>query len=324
MPLRKALKFPRPSLEAQCTHTTMTRVYGVTNLCCACHRPGPFGWVYQCTQDQEGIIDDALAQGDLASSLAIRVLSLMLIQLRSRAAAIKSALAWLTSATSRWPATDPINSPHCCGKKKRHCPPLKPRNIISANTRFQGSTARKECLYRICARCRPTCVDRAYISIDAVADGQIPPTAATGFGFHSIAGRPVTDARLVKTIGQRPVPPDTPDSSPRLSWLKSSLCLMDLLERQIVCGGHLSAARDSLSDDTPCSVSEPPPCLGTLTRSPPCNNLESISQLLPEDPPVSPILGVHTRGDTESSYTNLRLGAGNGFERGISDMITAA
>ncbi|KAM0667234.1 hypothetical protein ACQRIU_005089 [Beauveria bassiana] len=130
--------------------------------------------------------------------------------------------------------------------------------------------------------------------------------------------------------------------SPRLSWLKSSLCLMDLLERQIVCGGHLSSARDSLSDEAPCSVSEPPPCPGTLTRSPPCNNLEAISQLLPEDPPVcvapepafqsessplfdiSPILGVHSRGDTDSSYTNLRLRAGNGFERGISDMITAA
>ncbi|KAK8141718.1 hypothetical protein G3M48_010029 [Beauveria asiatica] len=135
--------------------------------------------------------------------------------------------------------------------------------------------------------------------MNAVADGQFPPTAATGFSFHSIAGRPVTDARLVKTIGQRPVPPDTPDSSPRLSWLKSSLCLMDLLERQIVCGGHLSAARDSLSDETPCSV------IPNLGRR-------------------SPILGVHTRGDTDSSYTNLRLGAGNGFERGISDMITAA
>ncbi|KAK8141719.1 hypothetical protein G3M48_010030 [Beauveria asiatica] len=72
MPLRKALKFPRPSLEAQCTHTTMTRVYGAAHLCCACHRPGTFGWVYQCTQDQEGIIDDALAQGDLVQAMIQR------------------------------------------------------------------------------------------------------------------------------------------------------------------------------------------------------------------------------------------------------------
>lgn len=69
MPLRKVLKsLARPaSLEVQCTHITMTRVYGPTHLCSACRRPGPFGWVYQCTQDKEGIIDDALAQGDLVS-----------------------------------------------------------------------------------------------------------------------------------------------------------------------------------------------------------------------------------------------------------------
>ncbi len=69
MPLRKALKaLARPAgLEAQCTHTTMTRVYGAIHLCSACQRPGPFGWVYQCTQDKEGIIDDALAEGDLVS-----------------------------------------------------------------------------------------------------------------------------------------------------------------------------------------------------------------------------------------------------------------
>ncbi len=64
---------------------------------------------------------------------------------------------------------------------------------------------------------------------------------------------------------------------------------MDLLERQIACGGDLLAARDSLIDQTPCSVTEPTPtCAGTLTRSPPCNNLEDYSQLPPEEnhPPV--------------------------------------
>lgn len=30
---------------------------------------------------------------------------------------------------------------------------------------------------------------------------------------------------------------------------------------------------------------------------------------------------MHARNDTDSSYTNLRLGTGSGFERGISDLI---
>ncbi|KAM0740736.1 hypothetical protein ACQRIT_005920 [Beauveria bassiana] len=258
MPLRKALKFPRPSLEAQCTHTTMTRVYGAANLCCACHRPGSFGWVYQCTQDQEGIIDDALAQGDLVQA--------MIQQDRMTQNGTS-----LFAHDGLLDLTEPLPNPY------------EYRKLMNA-----------------------------------VADGQFPPTAATGFSFHSIAGRPVTDARLVKTIGQRPVP-----------------SLATPLVAQIESLPHgPSGATDCLR--------EPPPCPGTLTRSPPCNNLEAISQLLPEDPPVcvapepafqsessplfdiSPILGVHTRGDTDSSYTNLRLGAGNGFERGISDMITAA
>lgn len=67
------------------------------------------------------------------------------------------------------------------------------------------------------------------------------------------------------------------------------MSLMDLLERQIACGGDLLAARDGLVDPSSCAVTEPTPlCAGTLTRSPPCNNLEDYSQLLSEEkqPPV--------------------------------------
>lgn len=135
----------------------------------------------------------------------------------------------------------------------------------------------------------------------------MPPTAVTGFSFQTIAGRPVTDARIVQTIGQRAPAPavvdattraaspprmstettaqNTPDNAPHLSWLSPSLCLMDLLERQIACGGDLLVARHSLVDETPCAaVTEPTPeCAGTLTCSPPCNNLEDFSQLLPDE-----------------------------------------
>ena len=32
------------------------------------------------------------------------------------------------------------------------------------------------CQYKICQRCRPVCVDRAFLSLNAVADGEITPT----------------------------------------------------------------------------------------------------------------------------------------------------
>lgn len=44
-----------PSLQtrrAACTHLTVARVYG-PDCCSICHRPSRFGWLYQCTQDEQ-------------------------------------------------------------------------------------------------------------------------------------------------------------------------------------------------------------------------------------------------------------------------------
>lgn len=61
----------------------------------------------------------------------------------------------------------------------------------------------EECHYKICGYCRPGSADRAYISMNAVANGELPPTAATGYGFHILRMRPVIDADVLKTIGMR-------------------------------------------------------------------------------------------------------------------------
>lgn len=44
-----------PSLQtrrAACTHLTVARAYG-PHCCSICHRPSRFGWLYQCTQDEQ-------------------------------------------------------------------------------------------------------------------------------------------------------------------------------------------------------------------------------------------------------------------------------
>ncbi|ETS83935.1 hypothetical protein PFICI_05811 [Pestalotiopsis fici W106-1] len=63
-----------------------------------------------------------------------------------------------------------------------------------------------ECQFKCCHACRPTCEPRSYLSLDGVADGDIPPSAAAGFGFHHCGIRPIGDANVVKNIGYRPVP----------------------------------------------------------------------------------------------------------------------
>ncbi|UPL03977.1 hypothetical protein LCI18_014911 [Fusarium solani-melongenae] len=62
------------------------------------------------------------------------------------------------------------------------------------------------CQYRVCPWCRPAVADRAFLVMDAIADGQIPLTAAIGFGFEEIGGKPIVSSEVVKHIGQRGPP----------------------------------------------------------------------------------------------------------------------
>lgn len=72
----------RSSFEPQCTHLTMTRVYGPDLVYETCHRTGPFGWVFQCTQDRENSIERALFRGELVCYLLVNPSGTWLIGIR--------------------------------------------------------------------------------------------------------------------------------------------------------------------------------------------------------------------------------------------------
>ncbi|KAF2994558.1 hypothetical protein E8E14_002664 [Neopestalotiopsis sp. 37M] len=90
-----------------------------------------------------------------------------------------------------------------------------------------------ECQFKCCQICRPTAEGRSYLSLDGIADGHIPPTAAAGFGFHHTGVRPVCNPDIVKNIGYRPVPlprafsnaSDSPSSPP--SSIRNMLNVID-------------------------------------------------------------------------------------------------
>ena len=48
--------------------------------------------------------------------------------------------------------------------------------------------------------------ERSYLSLNAVADGELPATAITGFGFHYQKERPVALVEHVQNLGLRPNP----------------------------------------------------------------------------------------------------------------------
>lgn len=66
-----------------------------------------------------------------------------------------------------------------------------------------------ECQFKCCQKCRGSLRDRSWISLNAVADGEYPPTTFTGFGFNFEGRRKVVDAKFLLNIGLRrpPAPP---------------------------------------------------------------------------------------------------------------------
>ncbi|KAI0389280.1 hypothetical protein F5Y17DRAFT_462898 [Xylariaceae sp. FL0594] len=60
-----------------------------------------------------------------------------------------------------------------------------------------------ECHDKYCHNCRPSCEQRSYLSLNAIANGDLPPTAVTGYGFPMLGSRPVIDANVVKHLGLR-------------------------------------------------------------------------------------------------------------------------
>ena len=111
-----------------------------------------------------------------------------------------------------------------------------------------------ECQFKCCHYCRPSLVDRSYLSLDEVASGGISPSAATGFGFHLLKQRPVALVKHVRNIGLRPSPPQVSGSAIKIPI------------RFILLTPHKLSASDS-SDDDQQTTHRPPTTILKLTLS---------------------------------------------------------
>jgi hypothetical protein len=54
---RSIFNTSRP-FKGHCSHLTMARAYCNDYVCDTCHRPGGFGWLYECTEQKELILED--------------------------------------------------------------------------------------------------------------------------------------------------------------------------------------------------------------------------------------------------------------------------
>ncbi|KAK0128547.1 hypothetical protein ONS95_000513 [Cadophora gregata] len=228
--------------NGQCTHITTTRLYTEDFRCAQCLNLGSFGWLYRCTQDRELLLEEDIERGCeekldkfcdiLPRSISPRTRSALarldklsfLTEISDDAMKhytpdqLKTVLAQrahLLDTVSQPDYTDfpesffsnrPLPTPY---------PSQPPGLLISAGLPTSNTGLLKpwfplqggECQFKCCHFCRPSMKERSFLSLNGIANGDIPATTITGFGFHLQRKRPVALVKHVKNLGLRPNPP---------------------------------------------------------------------------------------------------------------------
>ncbi|KAK2001173.1 hypothetical protein LX36DRAFT_698461 [Colletotrichum falcatum] len=286
---------------AACTHVTMVRVYSYILRCDSCGGYGPFGWLYRCSQDQEEILRDSILSGDEVTFDDLGKQLIESIQPRSRGPEKRSGNAAcfleemptrdiITTYTSDQLLTIFNQRKNLGDILRRESFRLKPVSMQGHDGAHQCGTydlddilgrsvstpwvpnAKDECKYKICPYCRPGGADRAYISLDGVAEGSIPATAATGYGFHLFRQRPICSSSLVANLGLRRVSTPAGASAPA-SFRTSSDASIDATEDARLAN-QLASKLDSSSLANATRTMSPSSLLhAQLPRSPGSPNL---------------------------------------------------
>ncbi|KAJ0302860.1 hypothetical protein COL516b_006903 [Colletotrichum fioriniae] len=195
----------------------MVRVYSYILRCDSCGNYGHFGWLYRCSQDQEEILRISISNGEEPRSRGPEKRS-------GNAASFLEEMPPRDVTTTY--TTDQLMTifnqrKHLGDVLRRESFRAKPAPTQGHDGTHSSSTydlddiletnmsapwvpkSKDECQYKICSYCRPGGADRAYISLDGIAKGNIPATAATGYGFHLFRERPVCNSQLLANIGLR-------------------------------------------------------------------------------------------------------------------------
>ncbi|KAL8360654.1 hypothetical protein RB601_007114 [Gaeumannomyces tritici] len=303
----------------ECTHTTLVRMYSRRHACESCSRLSPEGYVFRCVQDRELILADRTRHGQLehaafdrlgrqlaglvfgrgggAQRHAENVVATATATTTARDAALGERTAAAAAETAPY---SEVQIEELAGQRRRAlrtarddtfralyprtAPGILRRRMDSIVDTFLGEAPwvpqeQDECRLSVCRQCRPYYSERCFLSLGGIADGDVPPTAALGFGFHVDESRPVIDVAVARRLGRcivskqdtdhcRNMPPPPPFD------------LMELIQ------AHLDGADDS---QEPIDKSKPrAPSLDGSRETTPRSAVEASNSYTTDTPPSPP------------------------------------
>ncbi|KAK3400963.1 hypothetical protein B0T20DRAFT_347316 [Sordaria brevicollis] len=322
--------------KVRCLHSVMTCFYSTHDRCDKCKRKGPFGWLYRCIVDRDAIIMARRARGipvafdDLGCAFAEKMTLgkhgpdvrredysfLNEITPEQMASYTPSQIRKILSQRENVKDTISKERRRSCHSGHEHAKKRFPDDnqpwIPSRET---------ECTFIVCHSCHPSATEKNHISIDAVANDDIRPTVAVGYGFSKLQSRPYVKADIVRNIGYRPVSLPINRHEVHSHGARSSQQIhqaLDLADRYPEAAGH-----DGTPDDRIKVTPRPPYCpglLGTpgnsqLMTGLPTNRSDTVYSMglftssfyvrPPWTPPPTPLCTPEDGGNETKTFTDL-------------------
>lgn len=212
--------------------TLLTIIQYNKNLRCdRCGGQSALGWYYRCCDEVDTRIYESIQNGNEASAQQIpmrrhiqkltknlqehfdeigKQLSEILKQPVRGPAARQDKLAPLNELTP--PQLESLTAPQLATILRQHekavNTALEDRHgpiIPPADEKPYLVPQVEECRVTLCPRCGRMAngEQQSFLNLDAILMGDIPPSAAVGFGFRAMGGRPVANANIVKNMGLR-------------------------------------------------------------------------------------------------------------------------
>ncbi|ROV90318.1 hypothetical protein VSDG_08159 [Cytospora chrysosperma] len=194
----------------RCYSLGMSRVYDDTLRCDKCGRASDFGWFYRCTNEAEARLYDSIREGNIEYfDETGKVFSQQLNKPARGPAARADKLSLLQELAPE--QVESLSGPQLAKLLKQrenaNSTALTDKYGFLApavDDRPYLTSERQECKSTLCPHCGKGMVgeEMAFLSLDGILKGDIPPTVAVGHSFRR-HGRPVADAGIVRNIGLR-------------------------------------------------------------------------------------------------------------------------
>ncbi|ROW12466.1 hypothetical protein VMCG_00011 [Cytospora schulzeri] len=197
----------------RCYSLGMSRVYDDTLRCDKCGRGSDFGWFYRCTNEAETRLYDSIREGNIEYFDETGKMFSQQLQKPSRGPAARA------DKLSLLQELEPEQVESLSGPQLAKLLKQREGANDTALTDKYGFFApavddrpylmgeQQECKSTLCPHCGKGMVgeEMAFLNLDGVLKGDIPPTVAVGYSFRR-HGRPVADAEIVRNIGLRTAP----------------------------------------------------------------------------------------------------------------------